>query len=69
MKCFNCGSHDIQEEIRRGPVEYKKDTSDLDNSVIYADVPVMFCGACGYAWTDHRAEYIRQQIINSIRQG
>ena len=35
---------------------------------VIAEVPVIRCDDCGYAWTDYRAEGIRETAVKQIEE-
>ena len=67
-QCPICDAEKIIEINKFGPVEYRR-TSTSPVESVNVEVPVFHCTNCGYEYTDWRAEYKRQHIINSILQG
>ena len=55
--CPGCGDNTVHKESAvRDHIEL------LDGSKYYADVPLHRCTECGFAYTDHRGELIREAL-------
>lgn len=63
--CPSCDSPLITEMVMKEEVPFGLGSP----ASLWVKVPVFFCGECGFKWTDHRAEYIRQQAVNSAKGG
>lgn len=60
--CFDCGSEDIKLETTIQSFQYGKVGQEVTLS---AEVPVLRCGSCGFAFTGERAEEARHAAVCS----
>lgn len=61
--CPNCGHPDLTHTVEQQAVRFAYGPGDVLMSTVQVKVPVTRCSKCGDAWTDGRAEGVREQAV------
>lgn len=66
--CPKCGSADLAHTVEIQPVRFSYGPGDVLMSTVDVHVPVTWCQQCKEAWTDGRAEILRQKAVERRRE-
>ena len=61
--CPKCGSAHLIHSVEAQAVRFPYGPGDVLMATVDVQVPVTTCGACGDAWTDARAESVREEAV------
>lgn len=61
--CPKCGSANLVHSVETQAVRFPYGPGDVLMATVDVRVPVTTCGACGDAWTDARAESVREEAV------
>lgn len=61
--CPKCGSANLVHSVETQPVRFPYGPGEVLMATVDVQVPVTTCGACGDAWTDARAESVREEAV------
>lgn len=62
-ECPKCGSANLSHSVEVQPVRFPYGPGNVLMATVDVQVPVTSCAACGEAWTDGRAESIREEAV------
>lgn len=62
-ECPKCGSTHLLHSVEMQAVRFPYGPGDVLMATVDVHVPVTTCGDCGDAWTDARADAIREKAV------
>ena len=66
-ECPTCGSADLAHSVETQAVRFPYGDGDVLMATVVVEVPVTRCQHCNDAWTDARAESVREDAVKRRR--